>query len=210
MYDGNPRTHLIRASALLASASENDYATLRYAALDTRLAVETTLQEVLSSCYVGYEPNFESLWRPKGKAKTPSFISSIRKQQPDFDLKNQLVPVVLKKKQKIMDYPAMDLDRLATIHHSLGGHLHHGSRYETKKARTRTKDLDKLLREALSYLTHLLHYPRYWVEFYDQDQKRFEDVVAGKFPIADFVRHIERGGLKSFAIKNVHHLQEGA
>jgi hypothetical protein len=206
MYDANPRTHLARVSAVLAAGAAVDYRTLRYAALDARLAIETTLAELLTSCYSGASTKFADLWRPKGRKGQPSFTDTIRTEEPDFDLINKLVPAVLRFKNKIQDYQPVDLDRLAEMHHKMGEHLHHWSRY--KDGRERANDLAAALQEINSYLSQLLLHPRYWVEFHGKDQKLFEAVVAGTKTLESFVGHIEAGKLKEYSLKDVHHLQE--
>jgi len=205
MYDANPRTHLARARELLSGAEPSDYAKFRYAALDLRLAIETTFQEILSACYQSFSKKYARIYRGK------EFIAEIRAQNPDFELKNRLLPLVLYSKKKITHYPTLDLDRLSKMAGQLGDHLHHLGRYDAKKnAKDRIVMLRGLVAEVADHLATLLIQPRYWVQFYDADQKFFEDVLSGKRPVTDFERHIRSDRLRNFAIIDVHHLQEEA
>jgi len=204
MYDANPRRHLARAKDLLSRTESADYPRLRYSALDLRLAIETTFQEILSACYKEFLDRFGDLWRTK------DFIREIRKQNRDFDLKNQLVPVVIRKKKKIADYLELDLDRLSSIHRQLSDHLHHLNRYDRKKGSAdRAALLVALLQEATGYLEGLLKHPRYWVEFYDSDAWLFEEVLSGRRSLEYFIKYIETKHLKNYAVIDIHHLQEG-
>ena len=205
MYDANPRTHLVRATEMLSSAGLTDYCKLRYAALDLRLTIETTLQEILSACYSEFATKFESFWQTK------DFIKEIRRQNPDFDLKNRLLPAVVAHKKKIADYPELDLDRLSSIHGRLGDHLHHLNRYDPKKAAAeRPSQLAALVTEEAKYLTALLKYPRYWAVFYEHDDVLFREVLSGTRTVENFEKHIRDGKLKSFGVIDVHHHQEFA
>ena len=120
------------------------------------------------------------------------------------------MPVVLKWKKRIVDYQPLDLERLSAIHHALGAHLHHISRFDEARSATSARQLESLLGDAISYLSDLLRHPRYWIEFHDADQKLFEQVIGRKLGLDEFIRHIETGRLKSFTIRDVHHLQEMA
>ncbi len=203
MYDANPRRHLQRAKDVLSHTDPADYPRLRYAALDLRLAIETTFQEILTACYSEFLEKFKGLYQAR------EFIGEIRKQNPDFDLTNQLVPLVIYINKKISDYPKLDLNRLSSMNGQLGDHLHHLNRYDVKKgSKDRAAMLGVLLNETSGYLTSLLQHERYWVKFYDRDQKFFEDVLSGKQSMEAFEAHIKTGRLKSYMVKNVHHLQE--
>lgn len=205
MYDANPRRHLARAREHISAAKATDYAVFRYAALDLRLAIETTFQEVLSACYRNFSSKFSDLYQAKG------FIGQIRAQNSDFDLKNRLIPLVLETKKKIKHYTPLDLDRLSSMAGKLGDHLHHESRYDRKqRSRDRVSMLRVLVAEIAEYLESLLKHPRYWIEFHDSDQKFFEEVISGTRSVADFERHIRAGRLRHFAIIDVHHLEEDA
>ena len=204
VYDANPRDHLSRARDMISGAQILDYAKFRYAAFDLRLAIETTFQEILSACYQNFSKTFAHIYQ--GKA----FIAEIRTQNPDFDLKNRLLPLILQSKKKIAHYPALDLDRLSSMLGKLGDHLHHQGRYDTKKrSKDRIAMLRALVTEVADYLDSILQHPRYWVEFYDADLVYFEEVLSEKRSVADFEKHVAAGRLRNFAIIDVHHLPSG-
>lgn len=200
MYDGDPRKHLSRAKELLSDQADLKYSNLRYAALDLRLAIETTVQEELTAWYIDFSDKFSGLW------SIPDFAKEIRRQNTDFDLKARLTPIVLKQRKQIVDYRGMDLGWLAKRHGLLSDHLHHLNRYDSKKgSQNRADDLRKLLDSVIGELEKLLKYPRQGIQFHDQDERFFQDILLKRRPVEEFEKHIEHGFLKSVSIKNAEH-----
>jgi len=200
LYDADPRKHLARMQLLLSAGRASDYIHLRYAALDVRLSIETTLQEELTASYSTFSDDFRAIWR------TRHFEKVIRSQKPDFDLKNSVTPLVILKRKQIADYEAIDLTRLSDLHHELSDHLHHLNRYDyAKGSEDRASLLFTLIESTASYLAKLLKYPRIGVEFHGADETFFQSVVKKERSLEDFKQHIMAGRLKEVTLKSAQH-----